>query len=179
MILPTLLLLAGQRGPADFPVRDMTYADVVRFARQAGFSDLRTSRLAEGDREIRIWAGFSPEIRSGFLLRKRGATVRGHRIALGRDGRAHLKPTPPPKGGWPALLREVDRRNVATLPNDASLPPDGVFVDDGIKYLVEVRTGKRYRAYYYDNPEDHPKWPTAQALAGIVATVNRAVPGAL
>ena len=183
MVLAASLLLAlTQRGPADLPLTWRGYANVDPMAAEAGLPDLRKSKLPEGDLELRVWSGFSWSTR-GLTLRRTGDAWRADRIDWINDrskrrGTYRLIAAPAPKRGWAALWRELESRGLRTIPDEASLPDDGVKVFDGSKYLFQLRIGEAYRAYWYDNPEHHTKKPDAMRVAKIVRVLNRDLPGA-
>jgi hypothetical protein len=75
------------------------------------------------------------------------------------------------------LLEKAEALGLWSLPDQASLPGDSIFVTDGWGMSVELRDGKRYRAYSYSNPQAHA-WPEAkraEAIAGAFQTVQRLV----
>lgn len=176
-----LLLATAQRGPVDRPVSDAEFLLVDRLTRKTGLTPLRKMKLARDDRELRIWSGFSWGMIEGFVLGRRGGRWSASRIAYARRRGEkipglHRDPVAPPKRGWGALWTELDAIGLRTIPDEASLPSDGVHVDDGTKYLFELRLGTSYRSYYYDNPDAHPRKPSAAKVAKMVRIVARTLP---
>ena len=68
---------------------------------------------------------------------------------------------------WKNVLRRAEASDLWTLPDDSSLPSDGVMVFDGWSLVVELRDGPRYRSYHYSNPDAHKAWPQAAKAVAI------------
>ncbi|MBB4635159.1 hypothetical protein [Longimicrobium terrae] len=80
---------------------------------------------------------------------------------------------------WAAVLRRMDEHGLDTLPDPSTFAPDSIVVLDGWGFRVETRREDAYRTYAYDNPEDHPRWPTSpdairmyQALSAVDSLIR-------
>lgn len=183
MLLSALVLspFLQAKVPVDLPPDSSTYITVDRAVRKIGRADLRSRRFAAGDVELRLWSGFSWGLVNGFILTRRSGAWRATLVRQDYRKPARLawtvQPIAPPARGWNAVWSELDALGLRTIPDEASLPDDGVGIDDGTKLLFEVRRGAAYRAFYYDNPEQHTKRPTAQAAAKMARIVARTLPG--
>lgn len=93
---------------------------------------------------------------SGFAVGARMGTCRGEFVS-------------PPD--WKAVLRRAEAEGLWTLPDESSLPRDGIMVMDGWGIIVELRDGPRYRAYYYGNPDAH-EWPEAAKAVRIARVLD-------
>ena len=60
---------------------------------------------------------------------------------------------------WGAVLKRAEAAGLWTLPDESSLPSDGMQILDGWSITVELRDGSRYRAYNYNNPDIRKRWP--------------------
>jgi hypothetical protein len=170
----------------------------------AGLSRLRTTALARGQREIRIWiggglgypqdlyrfvenhgrvsgelvlywhaGGLGPDERPGetfhdLMLYSQGGRCSGFAVgaAMGTC-RGEFVGSP----DWKAVLRRAEAEGLWTLPDESSLPPDGMMVLDGWGITVELRGAARYRAYHYGNPDAH-KWPEAAKAVRIARALD-------
>ena len=67
---------------------------------------------------------------------------------------------------WAKVLRELEANELWSLPDQSTLPSTRVAVD-GWGITVELRDGRRYRAYHYSNPDnqDAPEAKRAAAIA--------------
>jgi hypothetical protein len=68
---------------------------------------------------------------------------------------------------WKKALRRAEAFDLWTLPDESSLPPDGMRIFDGWNLVVELRDGPGYRSYYYGNPDAHKAWPQAAKAVAI------------
>lgn len=164
-----------------------------------GLVPLRRLALPEGDAEIRIWSGWGIMAADRMVrLSRHGdrvdggagwhwkvdphpawttidATLRyqhsGQCNALKRAGDvegcdARMARRPP----WESLWDSLTRLSVWTLPDQATLPSDGLNFFDGWGMVVEVRSGGYFRSYSYSNPDAHrqPEQKLAAQIARLV-----------
>jgi hypothetical protein len=73
---------------------------------------------------------------------------------------------------WRAVLERAEALGLWTLPDQWSLPYDGMQVTDGWSIVVELRDGSRYRAYHYNNPDARKPSPEAASAVAIRATLG-------
>lgn len=122
----------------------------------AGLTELRRTRLAEGDVEVRVWWGFGLEPLEGVVLKRVG----GQWSATHLKGDCYYKPQKtyrkdlrPPKSGWESYWKQLVDAGILTLP-DASEVNCNVGGLDGGSYVVEINKDKTYRTYMYDLPTE-------------------------
>ena len=80
--------------------------------------------------------------------------------------------TLPPNQTWAGVLEQLDTFDVGTLPDQSQLKPPGGIGFDGFTLVVEVRQGRRYRAYSYWSPTSdaaQAEVRTAAALLRVLA----------
>jgi len=136
-------------------------------ARIAKLEDLRSTMLAEGDVEVRLWIGFGIIPIEGIVIRRRSkqwsAThIRSISPYLTRN--EYQKELPPPKSGWEIFWKQITDNGILTLPDDSQLT-DKVIATDGESFVVEINDGT-YRTYKYSNPHLQ-KWPEAKQMIEI------------
>lgn len=73
---------------------------------------------------------------------------------------------------WAAVLKRAEALGLWTLPDESSLPSDGIVVLDGWSLTVELRDGSRYRAYQYSNPDVRKQSPEAASAVAIRAALG-------
>lgn len=74
------------------------------------------------------------------------------------------------KPDWQVMWDSLTALGVWTLPDQSALPRDSVLVFDGSSMTVEVRDGRRYRSYAYNNPDVHAH--PAQHLAAAIERID-------
>lgn len=72
---------------------------------------------------------------------------------------------------WSAARRAAERAGLWQLPDESSLPDDGLIILDGWGITVELRDGTAYRAYRYGNPDRLP-WPEVDSAVRIARAVR-------
>jgi hypothetical protein len=164
----------------------------------AGLRPLALDTLPSDVREIRIRHGASfvgtttllrvqatPSAVSGELILYVGSIADTHpdsqaRIPLrcrkrgARPGRAACTAEFSDPVSWAAVLEQMERQDVWSLPSAGSLPRVHV-VMDGHGIEVEVRQGACYRSYQYGNPESEtiPEYRKAAALLRLVLDLRQ------
>jgi hypothetical protein len=78
--------------------------------------------------------------------------------------------TSPPDFG--SVLRSMELQGLWAIPDPSALLPDSVSMIDGWAATVELLGPDGYRAYHYDNPDAHPKWPSAKSVVAIVKALG-------
>jgi len=157
----------------------------VDAALAAGIGDLAHVQLPEGTTEVRIWAGAGAFARQPMLRLQRSAKggVRGdlyihypadwamdgnadgrelrrfmrancRSISIGAD-RAVCHARFAREPDWRAIYRRFEKRDLLTLPDEATLPKvppnQCILISDGNGMDVEVRQGGTYRRYAYSS----------------------------
>lgn len=163
----------------------------------AGLPLLRADTLPPGEHEVRIWLGESrlyrfheragkvdgeeilywpaggrrhpgtnpPGQTYDEIMRHTFAGRCDHLSEKGRMVTCRVRFTAPPP--WRRVLQATGEAGLWTLPDPSTFPDDGIVVFDGWWMSVELRDGSTYRAYHYENPEHHPRWPTASRAVAI------------
>jgi hypothetical protein len=73
---------------------------------------------------------------------------------------------------WAGVLKRTEALGLWTLPDQSSLPYDGMLVQDGWSITVELRAGSRYRAYQYNNPDVRKQSPEGASAVAIRAALG-------
>jgi len=113
---------------------------------------LRDTPLNEKDIEVRVWAGFGLIPSSAFLLKRTNGTWSAHKMRTVRpiddeDSAVLLEPAQ----GWEAAWQSLLAHQLLTLPDGTKIKCNANY-EDGYSYVVELRQGRNYRTYSYDNP---------------------------
>lgn len=134
----------------------------------AGMTPLRDKTLAEGDLELRIWAGFGLSPLKGIVLKRINGNWQAFRINM--DYNLETKKefanytNIPTQGRMSSLWKELNKLELLTLPDQSQLDMDWIVIEngktrrfkriitDGISYVVEVQKAHLYRTYQYGNP---------------------------
>ncbi|MEO6526722.1 MAG: hypothetical protein ABIP93_08880 [Gemmatimonadaceae bacterium] len=170
---------------------------------------LRDTRLARGEREVRVWTQIEiGDPKRMVRVRDVGGRITGEGVfywgaPLAEPARSEK---PPPSNedivaynnagtcgeihvrgdmsacrlryvsapDWRSILRDAESAGLWTIPDPSTLPSDGIITIDGWTIVVELRTSESYRAYRYNSPETHPKWPSAAQAIKIAETFARA-----
>jgi hypothetical protein len=170
-------------------------------AQTAGIGSLKDTNVPEGNREIRIWIGFgifAPEKMLRLQVTSTGSVI-GHVLVhyksdlsyMGDDQVTFRKEiaencTDLRRGSeqetclstfsrnpnWQNIYKKLVRLGVETLPDESTLPPPEIEVNDGVCVLVELRDSAHYRAYEYCNPFAR-KGPEAAAATKLIGTVSK------
>lgn len=123
---------------------------INRITELGGLEKLRETRLAQGDIEIRIWRdGFSLE---GVFLRRIDGLWEGQHVTTNKYNepeKVQVKRLFAPKSGWTAFWKQLDDKEILTLPQSTESACDATQMIDGIGYVVEINQNKTYRTYFY------------------------------
>jgi hypothetical protein len=125
-------------------------------SRAVGIENLRKAIISDSDIEVRIWAGFGITKLQGFILKRRGTEWSSIHIGIPVGSRDHENKTIPlntPRSGWESAWDSMLSHGILTLPNAGAIDCNSMY-DDGYSYVVEVRKGRNYRTYMYDNPSE-------------------------
>jgi len=125
-------------------------------SKAAGLKRLRTFPIDKDDIELRIWAGFGLTTLEGYVLKRQKGIWSGNRLFSDYvhdkfiERTASLKS---PQNGWDALWTDLKGHRVLTLP-DAELINCNGQMEDGFSFVVEIRKGRAYRTYSYENADN-------------------------
>jgi len=140
--------------------------DIDRVAKVAGLSSLRSSRLAPGDAEVRVWYGFGLILLEGFVIKRNN----NHWAAfdLKADGnnpryitRVARIQLPAPKSDWEKCWRRLADAGILTLPSGTEGPDPDVEA-----FYVEINDASSYRNYEYISPE-YSESPNATRMLAV------------
>jgi hypothetical protein len=135
--------------------KPLAFEEIDRVVAAVGKRNLRDVALHESDLEIRVWGGFGLTATQGFILNRTNNqwTALGIRPELRepRTSKFSLLPLQEPKQSWDRAWQLLLEQGLLTLP-DAETINCTAMIEDGYSYVVEVRKGRSYRTYSYDNP---------------------------
>ena len=145
------------------------FREINERSKLARLENLRTVVLQNGDLELRVWIGFGPVSLKGFVINKRGSAwsatyLRSINPSVSSDD--YQKILAAPKSGWEGLWKRLSDDGVLTLPGSSE---SGWL--DGESFVVEIKTGRTYRTYMYNNPE-FKKSPEGRKIIEIVQTIR-------
>ena len=134
------------------------FEEIDKVVASTGNRNLRDVELKENDIEIRAWGGFGLTATQGFILKRTDNRWAAFAIRPTFHGVRTPKfnvlslaePTQSWNNAWQLLLEQ----DVLMLP-DAETIDCRAMIEDGYSYVVEVRKGRNYRTYSYDNPASH------------------------
>lgn len=126
------------------------YTGINRISELGGLEKLRETRLAQGDIEIRIWrGGLSLE---GVVLKRINGLWKGQHLTTNKYNepeKVKVKRLFAPKSGWTAFWKQLNDKEILTLPQSTENECDVTQVIDGTSYVVEINQNKTYRTYFY------------------------------
>jgi hypothetical protein len=137
---------------ASWEPRFFRYINAV--AGLTGQSELRKTRLPQGDVEARLWWGFGLSPLEGVTLRRAGgqwSAIHAKADHYYEAEKAERRELRPPRSGWDGLWQRLTGAGILTLPDatEVNCSADGL---DGIAFVVETNANHTYRTYKYGNP---------------------------
>lgn len=133
------------------------FADAIdERATAAGLKRLRTFPIDKDDIELRIWAGFGLTTLDGYVFKRTKGVWSGQRLFSDYVHDKFIERNAPlqdPKNGWEALWIALKSHRVLSLP-DAELINCNGHMEDGFGFVVELRKGRDYRTYSYENADN-------------------------
>ena len=108
--------------------------------------------------QIRIWLGHSMASKKQvIILSNRSGQWKGRVVCYA--GNCYCIKSDKyinPSHGWGSLLEKIQQLQITTLPNGDDIAGFlGCCGADGIDYIFEIATEKKYRFYDYSNPEEY------------------------
>ncbi|MEA2205217.1 MAG: hypothetical protein QOE77_1993 [Blastocatellia bacterium] len=157
--------------PAPERTADETLArEIDHLAKLAGLPPLKSSNLAPGDADARVWYGFGLMLLEGFAIKRTNNRWRAfHLKADGANPRYITKVAriqlPAPKSGWKNCWRRLTEAGILTLPSGTELPDP-----DAEGFYVETMADGSYRNFEYTSPEysESPNAKRMMAIGGII-----------
>ena len=175
-LFATGLLVACAQAPTAWPYRDGSPAitggsservkEPIELATQAGLPRLSAVQLPPGDIEVRFW--FVPAFAAGrgIAIRKSGSSFRAIAIDI------HGSRLATPSRSWRSVWESLTADGILTLPDESSLPSDGVTIVDGWAYVIEAQHEGVYSSSTYSDPAEHA-WPQATSILRIAHLIAR------
>lgn len=158
-----------QNNPSPAPERspDETLSrEIDHVAQLAGLPSLKSSNLAEGNAEARVWYGFGLILLEGFVIKQ--TNNRWNAFHLKGDGHnpRYIKKVariqlPEPKSGWERCWQRLADAGILTLSSGTEGPDP-----DAEGFYVETMAGGSYRNYEYISPE-YSEAPNAKRMLAI------------
>ena len=109
--------------------------------------------LPEDDLEVRFWYDRF-EVIDGLVIRRMGSQWSANWIYQAEDRlptSAKMVTLSPPKSGWESFWKNLVNAGIMTLPHYPRHCQTGAL--DGIGYVVETNVNRKYRTYWYGNPQ--------------------------
>ena len=138
----------------DAPWEPIFFEELEQRTQVIGLSSLRTTLLPEHDVEVRFWYDRF-QIISGVVIRRNGQDWSASWIQQMQDHQpssVRQVKLNPPKSGWEALWNSLLGAGILTVKDSsqADCPAEAL---DGIGYIVETNVDRKYRTYWYGNPQ--------------------------
>ncbi|HEX6278485.1 MAG TPA: hypothetical protein VFZ49_00600 [Pyrinomonadaceae bacterium] len=135
--------------------RPTFHETIDQAAASVGKQNLRKTALGVDDIEVRVWGGFGMTSVRGFLITRKGGVWAASSIEAEFNMPRSLKyketALSEPARGWEAPWQSLLEHRLLTLPDAESIDCSAMY-EDGYSYVVEIKKGKSYRTYMYDNP---------------------------
>lgn len=151
---PTVLL-AETVTPDPKGRKPWAFEEIDKVVAATGKRNLRDVELSENDLEARAWGGFGLTATQGFILKRSNnrwtAVVIRPEFRKPRTWKFNMLPLAEPTQSWDKAWQSLLGQGVLTLPDAEAINCEAM-MNDGYSYVVEVRKGRNYRTYSYDNP---------------------------
>lgn len=119
-----------------------------------GMTSLRKTTLPNDDLEVRFWHD-RLEVIAGVIIRRSSGNWSAFYLRQREQhlpSSAQLESLGPPRSGWEAAWGRLTDAGILTLPDGfTSKCSSGAL--DGIGYVVETNVDRKYRTYWYGNPQ--------------------------
>jgi hypothetical protein len=141
---------------------DYNYKYVTEQAAEMGLDSLE---LGYDSLQVRIWLAHSMAVTCHVVILKLRENKWKAQLVTYEDN-DDMNPKDPagnwekirpvtPRSGWKDFLKYLRESNIINLPHSAEMAECDLHGHtDGIDYIIEIATNKKYRFYYYCNPED-------------------------
>jgi len=158
--------------PAPERTPDERFArDIDHISKLAGLPHLRSSNLAQGDVEARVWYGFGLILLEGFAIKRTHDQWSGFHLKADGTNPRYIKRVAriqlaAPKSGWEKCWQRFADAAILALPSGTEGPDPDVEA-----FYVETMTDGSYRNYEYISPE-HEQSPNATRMLAIGDTIS-------
>jgi hypothetical protein len=135
----------------------------------AGLTELRKTRVKEGDIEVRVWRGFGLSPLEAVILSRTNNQWSAKHLKTDHYydyEKVESKQLNPPKSGWESFWKQIDDKEILTL-RDSSEINCGEGGMDGGSYVVEINQNKTYRTYKLSTAYSGGKCREANQMEGI------------
>ncbi len=122
--------------------------------KSAGMRSLRQTVLPNGDLEVRFWYD-RLEIMSGVIIQRSTGNWSATHLRQTEDSKpssAQLDSLGTPKSGWESAWAKLTNAGILTLPDGFTTKCSSGGLD-GVAYVVETNVDRKYRTYWYGNPQ--------------------------
>lgn len=138
----------------DAPWEPIFFEELEQRTQVLGMSSLRTVLLPEHDLEVRFWYDRF-QIISGVVITRNRREWSASWIQQTQDHQpssVRQVNLNPPQSGWEGLWNSLLRAGILTMQDSsqADCPAEAL---DGIGYIVETNVDRKYRTYWYGNPQ--------------------------
>lgn len=135
--------------------RPWAFEEIDEAVSASSLTHLRGSRLDSNDIEVRVWGGFGLTKLQGTILKringKWSATTVTPEFRKPDTWKYNLIPLSEPRQTWEKAWQDLLALGILTLPDAESIDCSAM-MNDGYSFVFEIRKGRDYRTYSYDNP---------------------------
>lgn len=144
--------------------------ELDKFGAKFSVVSLRSKRLQEDDRELRIWVGFGPDKTRGLIVASNSAK---YLLPIGDIGRETdmAAQSLVPASAWDSFWSGIIASGLLNLPKE----PESEKIDpreDSDVIVVEMKDGSNYKYIVYGAP-CHSQWRNAKTLVAAIAKISR------
>lgn len=153
----------------DAPWEPHFFEALEKRTKKAGITSLRQTVLPDHDLEVRFWFDHF-EIISGVIIRRSGENWSATYLRQKQDHQpssAQLEALETPQSGWDVVWSKLTNAGILTLPDAPSINCQSGALD-GVGYVVETNVDRKYRTYWYGNPQ----WADCEEAKQILAIKN-------
>jgi hypothetical protein len=146
---------------------DETFSsEIDHLSKLAGLPSLKSSNLARGDAEARVWYGFGLILLEGFAIKRTNNQWNAFHLKADGANPRHITKVariklPAPKSGWDKCWQRLTDAGILMLPSGTEGPDP-----DAEGFYVETMAGGSYRSFEYTSPE-YSESPNAKRMVAI------------
>ena len=146
---------------------DETFSrEIDHLSKLAGPRFLKSSNLARGDTDARVWYGFGLVLLEGFAIKRTNNQWSAFHLKANEANPRYITKVariqlPAPKSGWEKCWQRLTDAGILTLPSGTEAPDP-----DAEGFYVETMADGSYRNFEYTSPE-YSESPNAKRMLAI------------